>query len=311
MNEIKFELPKGVPAPPQGPGVPRVPGRGTSGRSAVTVRAFPSDLAEMTRRAEEARRQTPPELPKARPAQEVPDESHHDSHMGKFILILSLALAFAIGVGAYVLIGVGGKKAESPVADTTPKDTTGSSAAGTQIFISDSPREQILADIQIFFGGNMAGGDTVEFMVKDAAGERAATTQEFLSAIGLTSYELGRPLDPDLVFGAYTKSGETVPGYLILKSTSPEETFAALYSGEPRMVNDLLPIVNPLLPRSEYPYLLAKQFRDKPAGGLDSRFISDISGTPVLLYAEAPGGYFIIAGSEHALGYAADTLAKE
>ncbi len=223
------------------------------------------------------------------------------SHLGQIIFILTLMLAFVIGVGAYAILGTkinipflsGANKS----ATTTPEVTT----KEAQILLSDSPREQILADVSILFGKTiLASGDTrkVIFLINDASGKaREATAQEFLATIPerAPSDELLRSLDTSFTFNIF--SGAKLTGGFVFTSRSYDNTFAAILDWEKTMSQDLLPIIHPEIKRSDLKGLRDRPFKDMRIGNLDVRTLSDMEGNIILMYALPDKQHLIISGS--------------
>ncbi len=236
------------------------------------------------------------------------------SHLGKIIFLLTLILAFILGVGAYVLLGT---TLNIPLfsgadnnATTTPETTT----APAEILLTDSPREQILADISILFKKTiLLAKDTrkVIFLTKDASGgSREATAQEFLTAIPERPIptELLRSLDTSFTFHVFSE--QRLSGGFTFLSRSYPNTFAAMLEWEKTMTQDLLPIINPQIKRTEINTLRGRQFKDMRIENIDTRALSDLEGNIILIYALPDKKHLIISGSLEAFTGAVAALTE-
>ena len=115
-----------------------------------TVRTFRNDVQDLMKEktisrsevamAEAARRE-------ARGEKRFPVEEDA-SHLGRLIFILFLVLAFGVGVGAYALIGM---RFSLPGMSATSTAEHSVTVSDISISLTNSPHEQILADISIAF----------------------------------------------------------------------------------------------------------------------------------------------------------------
>lgn len=209
------------------------------------------------------------------------------SHLGRVIFLLVLVLTFGVGVGAYVLLG---SRVSLPFLPAKPapveKPVTSDELP---IIISDSPREQILADLSIAFGKTslLEGGTrSVVFTVKDGSGgTQPATTNEVLAAISFSSPpdDLLRSFDDPPHYGIYSQNRLT--GYLQLPSRSYPNTFAGMLEWEPTMARDLIPVLDPWYGRKNIKDLLGRTFKDEHIDTFDARILRDPSGNTLIAYA--------------------------
>lgn len=279
--------------------------RSRGSTKAPTVRTFRTDVQELIQEkgttktqiimAEEARRER-------RGEPRLLEESD-DSHFGRIIFLLTLILAFALGIGAYVLLGT---KTSLPfISQKTAPEVKPITTDTAQILITNSPREQILADLSITFGKTSLLQDQtreVVFNVKESNGEtRPATTAELLSALSLQipPDEFLRSLSDTPHYGIYSK--EKLTGYLQISSRSYPNTFSGILEWEPRMFEDLTPVLNPWYDRKNISTLRDREFKDERIGTIDARVLRDPEGNTVLAYAFANKETLVISNSTDTL----------
>ena len=219
------------------------------------------------------------------------------SHLGRVILILSFVLAFGLGVGGYALFGSHlntflGEKATS----TPPTPTTDD----IEVSLTNSPREQVLADISIAFGKTFLPTGkrrAIVFTEKDDSGDiRKATKEEFLSAVSVAKAptQLFRSLDAQFTYEVYSCS--TLSGVIILGSRAYADSFAATLNWEPDMAEALIPALDPWYNRKSISNLVGRKFKDEQYRGIGIRTLYDLDGNSVLSYGFINKRSLVIAG---------------
>ena len=267
--------------------------------SKPAVRTFRDDVQELIKErgetrtsiafAEAARRETRGE--KRFPVEGEP------SHLGRVILILVFVLAFGLGVGGYALFGnhinsLFGKTATSTPLTPTTKDI--------EVDLTNSPREQVLADISIAFGKTfLPTGQrrTIIFMTKEEDGNsRKATKEEFFAAISVKKAPnaLFRSLDSQFTYQVYSSS--TLSGVILLGSRSYADSFAATLDWEVDMASELIPALDPWYDRKLLRNLEERKFKDELYKGVAIRSLYDLDGNSVLSYGFVNKRTLVIAG---------------
>lgn len=264
-----------------------------------TVRTFRADVQELIKEkgttrtdvamAEAARRETRGE--KRFPVEE------EGVHLGKIILLLILVLAFGLGVGGYALFGTHlGSFFGSTATSTSPTPTT----EDIEVDLTDSPREQVLADISIAFGKTYlptGGRRTIVFLTKDGDGTlRKATKEEFFSAVSSQAMPPALFLSLDGQFTYQVYSSSTLSGVITLGSRSFSDTFASVLDWEPEMTKMLIPALDPWYDRKNIIGLSERKFKDEQYQGVGMRTLYDLDGDSVLSYAIVNKRTLIIAG---------------
>ena len=287
--------------------------RSKGSAEAPTIRTFPTDVQKLVQEQSTTKTQivmAEAERREKRGQSRILHEKD-DSHLGRIILLLTLTLAFALGIGAYVLIGA---KTSLPVVSQKPiVEERPVTAEAANILITDSPREQILADISIAFGKtSLPKGEAreISFKIKDENGNtRPATTGELLTAFSLRTppNELLRSLSETLLFEIY--SGEKLTSYIQISSRSYPNTFAGMLSWEPNMSQDLTPVLNPWYNRKDIGGLFDHPFEDERIGTIDARVLRDAEGGTVLAYAFVNKKILLITNSTDTLLALATKLA--
>jgi len=279
--------------------------RSRGSRRAPTVRTFRADVEELIQEkgttrtqivmAEAARRE---ERGQSRLLHE-----EDDSHLGRAIFLLVLMFAFVLGIGAYVLIGA---KISIPfISDKSVQKETPITTDTINILITDSPREQIVADLSIAFGKTSLPQDEVRevsFTVKDPNGSiRTATTNEMLTALALKTppKELLRSLGNTPLYGIYSK--EKLTGYIQIPSRSYPNTFSGMLLWEPSMWQDLTPVLDPWYNRKNIKNLMDRPFKDEHIGNIDVRVLRDVEGKTVIAYAFVDKKILIMSNSTDTL----------
>ncbi len=267
--------------------------------SLATVRTFRADVQELIKEkgttltdvamAEAARRESRGET--RFPIEET------NVHLGRIILILVFVLAFGLGVGGYALFGgnIGGffgKVATS----TAPVPTTDD----LKVDISNSPREQVLADISIAFGKTyLPTGEkrAIVFVTNDESGDiRSATKEEFFTAVSNAKLPDQLLLSLDSRFSYQVYSSSTLSGVITLGSRSYPNTFAAMLDWEPEMAGIFIPVLDPFYNRKLILSLRERKFKDEQGWGVGIRTLSDLDGIPVLSYGFIDKRTLVIAG---------------
>lgn len=295
MKEISYEGPSFFEK-----GKEKKATRSRGSLAAPTVRTFRADVEELI----EEKGTTKTQMVMAEAARrEARGESRIQNsdtpHLGRIIFILLLVLTFGIGVGAYVLIGTKITEPE-PIAEIEKP----LSQRPIEIQISNSPREQIMADISISFGKTalaVGGVREVHFMTKPTdESARIATTEEILKAIsfGAQSESLIRSLSDISTFGIFVERNALI-GYLLLNTRSYSNSFSGMLDWENMMTKDLLPALSPWYPRKDIKNLEGRLFTDERIAGVDARVLRDIDGKVVLIYTFINrSGLLITAGEE-------------
>jgi hypothetical protein len=267
------------------------------------IRTFRTDTEELVQRTGTTR--TDVVIAESRRREERgerPAFHEEESHLGRIIFILLLVLAFGMGVGAYVLIGARTGTPASGGGSTVTKRPLSMDSA--QIIITDSPREQIMADISIAFDKtSLAPGGTREivFVVKDAGTLDYATTSAVLSAVALRPPpdSLLHSLDDQMTFGVYALPSPI--GYFVLSTRSYANTYAGMLDWEAKMARDLIPSLVPTYQRTKIQDLEGRAFTDERIGGNDARVLRDMDGKALIAYAFLGQKTLIIAGNDLAL----------
>ncbi len=263
---------------------------------APTMRTFRADVEEMIETkaptktqiimAEEARRES-------RGESRVYHEE--ESHLGRTIFILLLVLAFGIGVAAYALIGTKtlGKKDSIAVLPLSMQPV--------EIVLSNSPREQVMADLSIAFGKtSIASGGVrdVQFLIIEDGESRNASTSEVLRAIALKTppETLLRSLGEAAEYGIHALN--TLSGYFYFRTRSYPNTFSGMLEWEPNMARDLMPTLDPLYGRKNIAALLGRTFKDERIGGKDARVLRDVDGKTLIAYVFIDKKFLLISTSD-------------
>lgn len=279
--------------------------RSKGSAKAPTVRTFRADVEELIQEkgttktqiimAEAARREQRGQPRLLR--------EEDDSHLGRIIFLLTLILAFALGIGAYVLIGT---KTTIPFISQKPTVEEKPITTDTiSILMTNSPREQILADLSITFGKTSLPQDQtreISFDVQDPRGNIIpATTKEFFAALALRTPpdELLRSLSETLLYGIYSK--EKLTGYIQISSRSYPTTFSGMLLWEPTMYQDLTPVLNPWYDRKNIKNLLGRPFKDERIGTIDARVLRDMQGETVIAYTFVDKKILVITNSTDTL----------
>lgn len=269
-----------------------------------TVRTFRADVQELIKEkgttktdialAEADRRE-------ARGEKRFPVED--ESHLGRTILVLLLVLAFGLGVGGYALVGtrlnsfLGNNAATSTQPTPTIEDI--------EVNITDSPQEQVLADISIAFGKTfLPTGDrrTIVFVKKDGnGGMRGATKEEFFASISSKKVPNTLLVSLDNQFSYQVYSTSTLAGIITLGSRSYPNTFASLLDWEPEMAETLIPALNPFYNRKSIRDLYDRKFKDEQYAGVAIRTLYDLDGDSVLSYGFVDKHTLVIAGKSDAV----------
>lgn len=262
--------------------------RSKGSAKAPTVRTFRADVEELIQKkgttkaqiimAEAARREERGERRVL--------HREDNSHLGRIIFLLILILAFTLGLGAYIFIGT---NISLPfISKTSVTEEKLVTTDTINILITDSPREQILADLSITFGKtSLPQGQTreVSFKIKEVDEKlRSATTKELLGALSLQTppNELLQSLSDTPFYGIYSQNKLT--GYLQISSRSYPNTFSGMLLWEPNMFQDLTPVLNPWYDRKNINNLRDRIWKDEHLGTIDARVLRDVEGETVLAY---------------------------
>ncbi len=214
-----------------------------------------------------------------------------DSHLTQIIFFLLLILAFGVGLGLYVLIGVKAK----PVDTRVPQIKT---ERMYEVNITNTPREQILADIATAFSKTSYTPNesrVVAFTVTDAQkNNRDALPKEFLDALAETPIpdSLRRALGDTITLRVHGQSITTpLLGSLQFSIRSYPNTFAGMLEWENNMAGELIPSLDPNFSRNTLRTLSGRPFVDARVSGLDARVLRTTDGQVALAY--------VFVGSEH------------
>ncbi len=264
-----------------------------------TVRTFRNDVQDLMKEktisrsgvamAEAARRE-------ARGEKRFPVEED-ESHLGRLIFILFLVLAFGVGVGAYALIGMRFSLTGTSASGTAKQSVTDSDIS---ISLTNSPREQILADISIAFSKSSlptGGSRSLVFLISERGDERKATLSEFLKATAQSSIPntLTSSLSNDFTYHVFSNS--TLSGVLMTQTRSYPDSFATMLDFESGMARAIIPVLNPWYDRKLIPRLDGRRFKDLRIGNADTRVLYDIDGASLLAYTFVNKKTLIIAGA--------------
>ena len=270
----------------------------------ATVRTFRADVQELIQEKKVTKTSialAEAERREARGETRFPVENE-DAHLGRIIFILVLVLAFGLGVGGYALFDTQlGSFLGKNTASSTPIATTDD----LRVNLTNSPREQALADISIAFGKTyLPTGErrSIVFMTtNEVEGEHRATPIEFFSALqeAPTPSTFTVSLDSTLAYQVYSSS--TLSGIIMLRTRAYANTFASLLEWEPRMANQFIPILNPLYSKKRIKELYNRPFKDNQILGVPVRELSDLDGISVLSYGFIDKKTLIIAGTHDAL----------
>lgn len=224
-----------------------------------------------------------------------------ESHLGRIIMILLIVLAFGVGVGIYALLGT--KQTELDADSTASTAQKPERQASEEILITDSPREQIMADVLIAFGKtSLASGKAraITFVAKNEGfGKRDATLGEVMSAISISKppKQLLSSLKDSFMFGFYVGENVTT-GYLLLQSRSYADTFSGVLVWENTMSDDIIPLLHPNYGRTGLAGIRQKAFEDERVGTIDARTLKDVDGSTLIVYAIIDKSVILIAGNE-------------
>ena len=264
-----------------------------------TVRTFRNDVQDLMKEktisrsevamAEAARRE-------ARGEKRFPVEED-ESHLGRLIFILFLVLAFGVGVGAYALIGM---RFSLPGMSATSTAEHSVTVSDISISLTNSPHEQILADISIAFSKTSlptGGSRSLVFLISEKGNEREATLSEFLEATTQNSIPntLTSSLSNDFTYHVFSNS--TLSGVLMTQTRSYPDSFATMLDFESGMARAIIPLLNPRYDRKLISRLDGRRFKDLRIGNDDARVLYDVDGTALLAYAFVNKKTLIIAGA--------------
>lgn len=261
--------------------------RSKGSAKAPTVRTFRADVEELIQK----KGTTKTQIVMAEAARREERGEHRvlhkedTSHLGRIIFLLMLILAFTLGLGAYIFIGT---NISLPFISQTSVEEKQVTTDTINILITDSPREQILADLSITFGKTSLPQDQtreVSFKIKEADEKlRSATTKELLGALSLQTPpdELLQSLSDIPFYGIYSK--DKLTGYIQISSRSYPNTFSGMLLWEPNMFQDLTPVLNPWYDRRNIKDLRDRIFKDEHLGTIDARVLRDVEGETVLAY---------------------------
>lgn len=281
----------------------RVRSRGSS--TAPTVRTFRADVEELIQKKGTTKTQIIMAEAARREERGEHRVLHKDdsSHLGRIIFLLMLVLAFTLGLGAYIFIGT---NISLPfISNTSVIEEKLVTSDTINILITDSPREQILADLSITFGKTSLPQDQtreVSFKVKEADEKlRPATTKELLSALSLQTPpdELLQSLGDTPFYGIYSK--DKLMGYIQISSRSYPNTFSGMLLWESNMSQDLTPVIDPWYNRKNIKDLLGRSFEDEHLGTIDARVLRDMEGKTVLAYTFVNKKILLITSSTDTL----------
>ncbi len=228
-------------------------------------------------------------------------------HFGKTVFSLLLILAFAVGVGGYALFGMHKKEATTDV--TTPVPTT----EPILVDVTESPREQILADISIAFGKTyLPTGETREIDFVETVGDRRANIDAGrlfeLITDSKTPEELLASLDRSVSYEVH--SGSTLSGIIRLRTRSYPDTFASMLEWESEMALSLVPALDPFYGRKNVKALYGREFKDELYRTVNVRTLTDLDGKVVLAYAFIDKRVLVMTGSIEAMRSVIDGAAS-
>lgn len=278
--------------------------RSKGSAKAPTVRTFRADVEELIQK----KGTTKTQIVMAEAARREERGEHRvlhkedTSHLGRIIFLLMLILAFTLGLGAYIFIGT---NISLPFISQTSVEEKQVTTDTINILITDSPREQILADLSITFGKTSLPQDQtreVSFKIKEADEKlRSATTKEILGALSLQTPpdELLQSLSDIPFYGIYSK--DKLTGYIQISSRSYPNTFSGMLLWEPNMFQDLTPVLNPWYDRRNIKDLRDRIFKDEHLGTIDARVLRDVEGETVLAYTFVNKKILLITNSTDTL----------
>lgn len=235
------------------------------------------------------------------------------SHLGVFIGALVLLLVVGLGVGAYALFGgmpknivsfgTGGGLLSGGTRGNEPAQ-----AEPIEITITNSPREQIIADISIAFSETTLPRDgtrTIRFLTGESS-SRPAAPSEFLSAAASHV--------PDTLTRAFGQTFEyrihmadRASGTIILPVRSYPDAFSGMLAWEPRMPSGLVPLLSPWVDRKGLLQLeisSSMRFSDVRIGSADARVLKDASGKELLVYGFPTKELLVIASTQSGFQHA-------
>ncbi len=308
MKELTFnrKRPEEIPPVP----VPNVRSQGS--RAVPTMRTYGKDVKELMQddhitktqviMAEEERRE---ERGEARTVH------NDDSHLTKIIFVLVLVLALGIGVGAYVLIGT---KPTTP-GDTGERAPIKRTERMLEIPITNSPREQILADTALAYSKTTFTPNESRVIAFTWSAEntqkRDATSGEVLRALATTKIPevFLRSILPEIIL---TVEGKTISdpliGYLTLATKSYANSVASMLLWEETMAPDLIPLLDSKFQRSQLIELRNRKWSDKRISEIDARILEDADSRVVIAYAFINKTHIVIAGNDIVLKSAIDRI---
>jgi hypothetical protein len=262
--------------------------RSKGSKNAPPIRTFRTDAEELI----QEQKTTPVQVVMAEAARREErgesrvHEEKKDSHLGMIIFILLLVLAFGIGVGLYALIGTQTDLLPEETATTTEREIPATTDE-LAITLTDSPKEQILADITIAFKNTtLPQGEKrpVLFLVKEVTGEvRPGTITEFLAPFFLPyeTRDLTNSLDSNFSYAIIAST--SLSGVISIPTRSYPSTFAAMLTFEKSMVHTFVPILSTWYDRAYLPELETRSFKDERLGTHDVRVLYDATGKYCLL----------------------------
>jgi hypothetical protein len=270
-----------------------------------TVRTFRADVEELIQEKGETKTSialAEANRREARGEKRFPVEENGSS-LKKMIFVLLVLFAFILGVGAYAIIGT---RFTIPFLNSATSTTSLISNTETiEVQLTNSPREQIIADISIAFGKAhlpTGGKRVITFLTKDNNGSsHTATAQDFFTAAADEPLPtaLSQSLDTPLAYQVYSSS--TLEGIITITSRSYPNTFAAMLDWESNIAKDLTLILNPWYDRKMLKNLDGRTFHDQKIDGFDARILVDLDGKDVIAYAFADKKTLLIAQGRDAL----------
>jgi len=235
----------------------------------------------------------------------IKKQHRNEDSLGGVITLLSLTFAFILGVGMYAFIG--GAVIPSPTATSTPKIVPPPivyERGPENIVITDSPREQIIADVSIALIKKIAPElptRPMNFLVINKNSEqRHATAREFFVSIAT------KPLPPSLALAlgntfdaVLTNSTSTGIAFMFQANDAPA-AFAGALEWEKNMGADMIPLFHPIFPRKNIFAISERGFIDERIEAGDVRTLYDNDGRLLITYGWRSDRTLLVASSREA-----------
>ncbi len=232
----------------------------------------------------------------------IKKQHRNEDSLGGVITLLSLTFAFILGVGIYAFIG--GAVIHSPTATSTPKVVPPPivyERGPENIVITDSPREQIVADVSIALIKKIAPElptRPMNFLVTNKNGEkRHATTREFFASINTRPLPASLALALENTFDAVLTNSTSTGIAFIIQVNDTDAAFAGALEWEKNMGADMIPFFHPLFPRKNIFAVSERGFIDERIDAGDVRTLYDNDGRVLIIYGWRSDHTLLIASS--------------